>query len=140
MFIKNKKLYHNLARLKRNWCLHVFILPAVDCNVIERPVNIVAVAGATVNFSCATNEPDKVRWDFHELGPTEVKRVWNGFNSLPPYLVNKTQCETENRCNLTVKDINLKSAGSFECRHATIPGGFLGALTVLGERQSLLPA
>jgi hypothetical protein len=120
----------------------VFILPAVDCRVIEKPVNIVAVAGTTVNFNCASNQTGVIRWASYALGSKDRTQVWNGLSALSPYLVNETQCKHDKNCNLTVKDITLKSAGSYACRDAMFSADeFLATLTVLGEESFiLLPA
>lgn len=122
---------------KRNWCLHVFILPVIDCRVIEKPINIVAVAGETVNFNCASNEIGKIRWIFYALVSKERTQIWNGHSVLSPYLVNETQCGREKNCNLTVTNVTLKSAGSYACRHALSADEFLATLTVLGEESSV---
>jgi hypothetical protein len=120
----------------------VFILPAVDCRVIEKPVNIVAVSGATVSFSCASDQIGMIRWASYALGSKERVHIWNGRSVLPPYLVDETQCTNENNCNLTVTNVSLESAGPYACRDATVSTNeFLATLTVLGEESFiLLPA
>jgi hypothetical protein len=109
----------------------------VDCRVIEKPVNIVAVAGTTVNFNCASNQTGVIRWIFYALVSKERTQIWNGHSVLSPYLVNETQCKHEKNCNLTVTNVTLKSAGSYACRDAMLSADeFLATLTVLGEESS----
>jgi hypothetical protein len=118
--------------------LHMFILLVANGWVTERPVNMVAVQGTTINFSCASNERGKVRWDFYKFGSVNPYDVWNGESAQNPFSVNVEQCQLETRCSLLAERVSRDIAGSYVCRRAAGFGEFLASLIVLGETAMLV--
>jgi len=114
-------------------------------DVTLEPVNIAAIVGQNVTFTCATSEPGKVRWDYFKARWLQSYVIWNGLTvrqptgdppDTPLFHVNEYQCKNETRCDLTINKVAMRDAGWIDCREASSLRVFGASLTVLGESYS----
>jgi len=93
-------------------------------DVTLEPVNIAAIVGQNVAFTCATSEPGKVRWEYFKKRGRQSSVIWNGLTvrqpvgdppDTPLFHVNDYQCENETRCDLTINKVTMRDAGLIAC-------------------------
>ena len=121
--------------------MYIVTTATVSSYVNVKPVNIAAVTGSKVTFSCSSsNHEVRVRWDYYKLTATKSVTIWNGKTvimqqgdpDIPLFGLNTTQCTTSNHCDLMIEKVKTLDAGWIACSEAGSNDWSAASLTVLG--------
>ena len=98
-------------------------------------VSIVATTSSSLSLSCSADNQDIPLWDYYPQTSSESITVYNGAKPSeyldPRFLLDVASCR-ENRCNLTITNVQLKDAGTFLCIQPGSTSGHL-SLNLLGR-------
>ena len=122
--------------------MHIVTTATVSSYVKVKPVNMAAVTGSKVTFSCSfSDHGGRVRWDYYKLTAIQSVTVWNGRaikmqqgdSDIPLFRLNTTQCNTTNHCDLMIEKVMTRDAGWIACAEAGSNDLSAASLTVLGK-------